>query len=173
MNDFLQSIRNGNHKRYDGNRKQYGNYANRGNDRHRGHSSLQRTINKEYWPALKQVLDDIANYQKRMADADERRAQAEERKAEALECIAQHVTGLMPSVAATDPQDPSESLKQEDIEADNPEPEDALDIIRRMRSENVSYEKIAAYLTAEGIPMPSGKGKWRGPAVSRIYKQNL
>ena len=183
MNDFLQSLRNGNHKRFDGNsRKQYSNYNNRGNERPRGNSPLHRTINKEYWPFLKQVLEDVAAQQKRTADADERRAQAEERKADALEAIAQYVTHLIDPKAATagetEPDLSTEAPESATVVKDAPEAttstdqEKALKIIQEMRENRVSYEKIAAYLSAEDIPTLSGKGKWRGQTVSRIYQQN-
>lgn len=188
MNDFLQSLRNGNNKRFDGNsRKPYNNYNNRGNERHKGNGHLQRAISKEYWPVLKQALEDIATQQKRAADADERRAQAEERKADALETIAKHVTHLIapdsamgtennPDLhvetleAAADTEDAPETASPE-LSA-NADREKVLGIIHEMREDKVSYVKIAAYLTAEGIPTFSGKGKWRGPVISRMYQQN-
>lgn len=188
MNDFLQNLRNGNHKRFDGNRKQYNSYNNnRGNDRQRINGPLQRTINKEYWPVLKQVLEDMAAQQKRTADADERRAQAEERKADALETIAKHFVHLIAPNVSVDvenvPNVPVETSKAVADTEDTPEAaspelsantdrEEVLGIIHGMRKDKVSYENIAAHLTSEGIPTFSGKGRWRGQAISRIYQQN-
>ena len=187
MNDFLQSLRNGNNKRFDGtNRRPYNNH-NRGNERQKGNAPLQRTISKEYWPVLKQALEDITTQQKRNADADERRAQAEERKADALETIAKYVMHLIAPDAAIGVENDLD-LPVETIEAvvntedtletaklelsANADQERVLGIIHDMREDKVSYVKIAAYLTAEGIPTISGKGKWSGSVISRLYQQN-
>lgn len=188
MNDFLQSLRNGNHKRFDGNRKYNNNYNNRGNDRQRGRDNRNdygnRAIGKDYFPVLKQALEDISQNQKRIADANERRALAEERKANALESIAKRLCQLTGAEASADLQDLSEtpislpdcvstkeSLDDTPPSSDTFDQEKVLQIIQDMRGDNVSYEKIAAFLTAEEIPTASGRGKWRGQMVSKLYQQ--
>jgi len=190
MNDFLQSLRNGNHKRFDGNRKHYNGYNNRGNDRQRGkegrQESFQRAFGKEYLPVLKQALGDISENQKRIADAGERRALAEERKADALETIARRLVGLVgsdgPSVADESADGAVHHLGTDDAPAETPEMSEpstvdadkdrVLEIIDGMRRDRVSYERIAAHLSSEGIPTLSGKGKWRGQTVSRVYQEH-
>jgi hypothetical protein len=187
MNDFLQNLRNGNNKRFDNNRKPYNGYNNnRGNERAKGNASLQRTFTKEYWPALKQILDDMASQQKRAADAGERRAQAEERKADALENIAKYVIGLIAPQAATGVETapdltaaPSEAVADTTDAPETPAgpapragQENVPGTIHEMRQDKISYAKIAAHLASEGIPTPSGKGQWRAQMVSRIYQQN-
>ena len=147
MNDFLQSLRNGNNKRFDGTRKQYSNYSNRGNERNKGQHSLQRSFSKEYWPTLKQVLEDIAEYQKRMADADERRAHAEERKADALESIARHMAGQTDAQphgkpqASTNVDSPTNGEDTPEaplmVSPDNDSESEVLRIIREMRNDRL------------------------------------
>jgi len=119
MNDFFLYFRNGNHKRYDGsNRKPYNNYSNKGNDRPKGNGPLHRVINKEYWPVIKQVLEDVAVQQKRRADA-------EERKADALEAIAKYVMHLTgsdtQSSVETDPDLPVQAPETAATAEDSPE----------------------------------------------------
>jgi hypothetical protein len=47
----------------------------------------------------------------------------------------------------------------------------STDMIRDMRAQGFSYDKIARQLDMENIPTPSGRGKWRGQAVSKLLKQ--
>jgi hypothetical protein len=42
-------------------------------------------------------------------------------------------------------------------------------MICQLRSEGFSYAKIADILEAKGIPTVSGKGRWRGQSVQRLY----
>ena len=46
-----------------------------------------------------------------------------------------------------------------------------IDMIRDMRAQGFSYDKIARQLDVDNIPTPSGRGKWRGQAVSKLLKQ--
>jgi hypothetical protein len=45
------------------------------------------------------------------------------------------------------------------------------DMIREMRAQGFSYDKIARQLDAGNIPTPSGRGKWRGQAVSKLLNK--
>lgn len=47
----------------------------------------------------------------------------------------------------------------------------ALTLIRGMRDQGITYEKIASQLEAQGIPTVSGRGKWRGQAVSKLLTE--
>jgi hypothetical protein len=38
-----------------------------------------------------------------------------------------------------------------------------------MRAEGDSWEKIARRMDEQGIPTVSGKGKWRGPAIKKVW----
>jgi len=40
-----------------------------------------------------------------------------------------------------------------------------------MREQGFSYDKIARQLDMDNIPTPSGRGRWRGQAVSKLLKQ--
>lgn len=50
--------------------------------------------------------------------------------------------------------------------------EDLMAMIREMRATGLAFEKIAGELEQRKIPTVSGRGKWRGPAVSKLLKEN-
>jgi len=95
MDDFLHNLRTG--KRFDRNRKPHdGKFPSPDRQRNRdsGDGALLKAISGEHIPALKMIMEGIANNQKRMADAAEKRVAAEERKADAMETIAKHIKEL-------------------------------------------------------------------------------
>jgi len=95
MDDFLHNLRTG--KRFDRNRKPHdGKFPGPDRQRNRdsGDGALLKAISGEHIPALKMIMEGIANTQKRIADAAERRVAAEERKADAMETIAKHIKEL-------------------------------------------------------------------------------
>jgi hypothetical protein len=185
MDDFLYNVRTGAHKRQDGNRKQYGNYSNRGHDRQRAregrNGSLQRDGNQDQWSVIRKTLEDISGDQKRIAEASEREAKAAERQAEALENISVCLgyvpppkATVAPDIDETPPVSPLETEQPEDIPVEisaEAEREKIMAMILDMRKQNVSYVKIAAHLTSMGIPTFSGRGQWRGHAVSTLCRQ--
>jgi len=185
MDDFLYNVRTGVHKRQDGNRKQYGNYNNRGYDKQRAregrNGSSQRDGNQDQWSLIKKILEDISHDQKRIAEASEREARAAERQAEALENISVCL-GFVPPPKATGTPDTDEAPLESSLEADQPEDtpaetsaeterERTMAMILDMRKEGVSYVKIAAHLSAMRVPTFSGRGQWRGHTVSALCRQ--
>jgi hypothetical protein len=95
MDDFLHNLRTG--KRFDRNRKPHdGKFTGPDRQRNRdsGDGALLKAISGEHIPALKMIMEGIANNQSRIADAAERRVAAEERKADAMETIAKHIKEL-------------------------------------------------------------------------------
>jgi len=48
----------------------------------------------------------------------------------------------------------------------------AMKVIKAQRKKGLSFEKIARYLESRKIPTFSGKGKWRGQTVHKLYKKN-
>jgi hypothetical protein len=49
--------------------------------------------------------------------------------------------------------------------------ESVLGLIKEMRDKDLSYANIAYELETMGIPTFSGKGKWRGQTVHRLFQQ--
>lgn len=108
MNDFLQSIRNGQKdKRYNKNRRYYdGNndYNQANNDRRNGSEKRNRNsrsgfqndgLNHETLSAIKALLTELAETQKKNLEVESRRALAEERKADVLETVAGYLKDMV------------------------------------------------------------------------------
>ncbi len=202
MNDFLQSLRNGNNRRFDRNRKSYDGHYGSGSDRRKqrdsGFKSFRKNQESEQLTAIKKTLETMVEAQRRLADfgerlvkvqergirAGERLAKAEERKADSIELLVKHfIEGSvsLPKVvekeetpvvkeAAPKPE-PRVTAKKPGRKADYGARGNALKIIVKMRKEGVSYEKIARHLEAIETPTLSGKGKWHGHAVYRLFQQ--
>ena len=205
MDDFLHNLRTGKNKPFDRNRKQFDNNGYKNPDRqgpndNRRKDAFQRTPPVDHFPAIKILLGDISEGQRRLADIYERRATAEERIASALERIASSFFEKNPAVSAAGPEKKTDSDSRVIPETDKPvrvfqpatpkdissagktggaadaikpgmDRESVLEIIGVMRKEQFSYEKIARTLEAKGIPTFSGKGAWHSQTVSKLCHQ--
>ncbi len=212
MNDFLQSLRNGNNRRFDRNRKSYdGQYGGeRRKPRDSNFKSFRKNNESEQLTAIKKALETMVEAQRRLADfgerlvkvqergvrASERLAKAEERKADSIELLVKHFIGGSVTLPQALPQAiRKEEAVEEAVEEAMPQKEEepkpaprvaakkpgrkadygargnALKIIVKMRKEGVSYEKIARHLESIDTPTLSGKGKWHGHAVYRLFQQ--
>jgi hypothetical protein len=204
MDDFLHNLRTGKNKPFDRNRKQFDNNGYKNPDRqgpndNRRKEAFQRTPPVDHFPAVKILLGDITEGQRRMADIYERRAAAEERIASALERIASSFFEKKPATPAAWPEKKTdldsriipETVKP--VGVSNPAPLDAsgtkkpdgaadainpgmdrksvLETIGALRKEQMSYEKIARTLETQGIPTFSGKGAWHSQTVSKLCHQ--
>lgn len=188
MSDFLHNLRTGNLKpRYDRPRKNYDNPQHRNqNDRNFGkdrkgnyqkkvHTGDQLQEIKKHLESIAQTVESNFKAQEKAAVALERIAAVLEAatgiKADAatIEAAGATVRDESPAQTAAEPQATPEPAK-------NPEtPTLSKDVllatITEMRNDGVSFEKIAAELEKRGIPTVSGRGKWRGPAVSKLLKE--
>lgn len=202
MDDFLHNLRTGKNKPFDRNRKQFDNNGYKNPDRqgpndNRRKDAFQRSPPVDHFPAIKILLGDITEGQRRLADIYERRATAEERIASALERIAsgfseKTLTAPAPErqpgrdsriftesvkpVRASQPMTsdtsgPEETDREADAIKSGMDRKSILDMIGAMRKEQVSYEKIARTLEAQGIPTFSGKGAWHSQTVSKLCHQ--
>ena len=187
MNDFLHSLRTGKDKRYDRTRKGNDNVPYRPLDRHNGMDKRKRgnytksnaaenaylTIAK-LLPPVKTLLETIVEDKKDFLAI-------EERKAEAMEAIALYLQKLAGTGnGAVDPIDmqnetaeilTSTVVSESMDEVPAPVEMTADVMIRDMRAQGFSYDKIARQLDMDNIPTPTGRGKWRGQAVSKLLKQ--
>ncbi|MBI9082419.1 MAG: hypothetical protein JEZ11_02400 [Desulfobacterales bacterium] len=80
---------------------------------------------------------------------------------------AEAAPALDPETAATR----AESDPEPAVEASPDRLEVALTLIRGMRDQGITYEKIARQLETQGVPTVSGRGKWRGQAVSKLLAE--
>jgi len=187
MNDFLHSLRTGKDKRYDRTRRGNDNMPYRPGDRHnsmnkgkRGNYTKSNVAENAYvtiaklLPPVKALLETIVADKKDFLIVEERKAVAMESIALYLQKLAGGGNG---ESAPTDTQ--NEMAEKQDVDATIehteiiPAPvEIALtDMIKDMRAQGFSYDKIARQLDMDNIPTPSGRGKWRGQAVSKLLKK--
>ena len=205
MDDFLHNLRTGKNKPFDRNRKQFDNNGYKNPDRqgpndNRRKDAFQRTPPVDHFPAIKKLLGDITDGQRRQAEIDERRATAEERIASAMEKIASGFFEKNSAVPAAGIEKKIDRDSRTVPEAANPmrapqpampdavsgaaktappaeainsgvDRKSVLDMIGAMRKEQLSYEKIARTLEAKGIPTFSGKGAWHSQTVSKLCHQ--
>jgi hypothetical protein len=203
MDDFLHNLRTGKNKPFDRNRKQfdsngYKNPDRQGTNDNRRKDAFQRPPSVDHFPAIKILLGDISEGQRRLADIYERRATAEERIASALERLASGFSGNNPPsqpavseqkideqvlLTVVETAEPVSALQPEtttilsriEITDDSTQPEldrnRILEMIGDMRKEQMSYEKIARTLEAQGIPTFSGKGAWHSQTISKLCHQ--
>ena len=187
MNDFLHSLRTGKDKRYDRSRRTNDNTPYRPGDRHnsmdkrkRGNYSKSNAAENAYLtiakllPPVRTLLETIAADKKEFLEV-------EERKAVAMETIALYLQKLAGSgKEEIDPVDLKKETADKQTNAVFSENMDEIpaqcepsltDMIREMRVQGFSYDKIARQLDADNIPTPSGRGKWRGQAVSKLLNK--
>ena len=98
MDDFLHNLRSGKLKQTDRSNRPYGDQQYKGGsrrnmmDRRKGHFDNKESF--ERLTAIKEVLEALADTQKRMAEAYQARTRAEERKARAMEVLAKSLYRL-------------------------------------------------------------------------------
>ena len=181
MSDFLHNLRTGNLKpRYDRPRKNYDNPQHRNqNDRNFG---KDRKGNYQKKVHTGDQLQEIKKHLESIAQTVESNFKAQEKAAVALERIAtvlEAATGIEAAGAtvrdestaqpAEEPRTTPEPAK--DPEAPTLSKDVLLATITEMRNDGVSFEKIADELEKREIPTVSGRGKWRGQAVSKLLKK--
>ena len=187
MNDFLHSLRTGKDKRYDRTRRGNDSMPYRPGDRHnsmdkrkRGNYTKSNAAENAYLtiakllPPVKTLLETIVSNKKDFMEI-------EERKAVAMETIALYLQKVIGTGnGESDPVDLKKETADKQTNVVVSENTDEvpvlvdtapIDMIRDMRAQGFSYDKIARQLDADNIPTPSGRGKWRGQAVSKLLKQ--
>jgi len=177
MDDFLYNLRTGNNKQMDGNRKQYDGRNVRNLDRHRTRDKRNgfhhQKGTQDPFLIIKPLLEQIGESHKRMAVASERKADALISIAECLKTLsgletAPTKTDIIDSPSAPELEDEPKSKNPAKINAKT-DRDEVLDIIRKMREDKKSYDKIAQHLTSKGFRTFSGKDKWSRSAVSRLF----
>jgi histone H3/H4 len=185
MDDFLHRLRTGKDKRYDRSRRNYEPSQYRSMDRQNGMDRRKKggykqqssdqayTTIAKVLPAVKSLLEAIAEDRKQLTQLEERKTAAMEDIAVYLRKLAGFEEKIATKKIDVEPEETQEEPAQsaaEDIK-DGMDLEKTLQIIKNLREEEgLSFEKIAKHLDANGISTPSGRGRWRGQAVSKLYK---
>ena len=197
MNDFLHNLRSGKLNQQHRRKRSYDEQQYKGNKR-RGPMDRRKmeSDNIELINTLKDALQAVNETHNRIAAAHETLAKSEERKATAIEKIADnfHRIFYQPQIES-DAQLMSETLPamiaptaaKESPEAPGPSQSKAQDaevkkltastkmaifnLTREMREDGDSWAKIARAIAAKGYPTVSGKGRWRGDMVKKLYEK--
>jgi hypothetical protein len=195
MDDFLHNLRSGKLKHPDRGRRDYTDYKGPqrrvGNERRR--TDYYAKVTTENFALIKETLDALADYQKRIADTMAARERTEARIADALETIAatmgnrrledglskarrknhpetdEEITNRKTPTASAASQPIASTLRNKLSTKDKPE---LLKLIAAMRNDGHSWEKIARDFDDRDIATVSGKGKWRGPAIKKFWEAN-
>lgn len=183
MNDFLHSLRSGNQKRYDRSRKGYEGQSHT-NERQGGgrdsrkSSGPRRSMDTELLSTIRKLLEEVLDNQRYVAEMSERRIRVEERKAEAFEGIVELLKSRGTSIASVIPSPaPAPTVELGNISlpprTTGASRSKVVKQIVALREQGLSYEKIAQHLQAAGVPTLSGRGKWRGQTILRLFQGSL
>jgi hypothetical protein len=185
MNDFLHSLRN-NNRRFDRNRKSYDNNGNynhndrrrpkEGNFRHQRKNVDQETL-AEIREIKKNLQGMVAN-QTKLIDVIERIAVVLEQNAiidtgsAAAAAPAADPSGQesVDRLAGEPPVVPADTATTATVDGVGHRPQ-IISRINELRAKGMSYEKIAQRLDLEKVATLSGRGKWRGQSVYRLFQQ--
>lgn len=180
MTDYIQNFRNNTDKWFDRNRRPY-NGGPRGSsnsrrqsiDKRKGHQHFTDSQG-ENLSAIKTLLENIAENQKRQTDIEEKKVLAEERKAVAFEDICECLKELVGSNSfSLKKKEPEYEIADENgIEISDPDREMALNLIATMREEGATFDEIALQMEKEKIPTFSGRGKWHAQTVHKAFNQS-
>jgi len=151
-------------------------------------------------PTIKTLLESQNEDRKKLIVAEERKAAAMESIASLLKQISGGAADALPvlesieSFCENDACEPVEDEttpvpedagltaveQQQDAKAEKPAEEkaapgtkqkqDLVPMIKSLREQGYSYEKIARHLEENNIQTVSGRGKWRGQAVSKLIQ---
>ena len=122
---------------------------------------------RDVTPALNHFLKDMAESEKRIADAKIRKINAEIRAAQALSDIVESIKSQDISALNLKHQDkkPSKPMKEHHKKISK--------IIKTMRNKGATFAEIASYLDKENMPTFSGRGKWHAQTVHRFYEDKI
>lgn len=183
MSDFLQNLRN-NAKRQERNRRGYDNHNYQNQDRRQRDSRNGNTQRKGNYGGdpnlIKKALEEMTEAQKRVVATNQELISLEKRKVSAIEEIAALLQNILPGQApaiplqavaqavSETPAEPVAAVKETSPKHDR---SSIVRKIQKLRKEKMSYDKIASYLTTNGVPTLSGRGQWRGQTILRLSKE--
>ncbi|MDJ0785094.1 MAG: hypothetical protein QNJ22_24215 [Desulfosarcinaceae bacterium] len=177
MDDFLYNLRKSVEDRSkSGNRHADGNTV-RGGDRRCGMDRRNRRPQKHHndrrgYPhynrnlhEIRVLLEKMLAGQAQQRDIDEKRLALESRRTAAMERIAEILAGG--AGLKTEIEADSAVASETDAVAEPDAPTSAGELMKTLRAEGKSYDKIAKALEAAGFSTVSGRGRWRGQTVKR------
>ena len=198
MDDFLHNLRSGKLKQHDRSNRPFSDPQYKGGHRRGPMDRRKKDMeSSELLSAVKDVLESIAETQKRMVAAYEARNKVEERKARTMEVLAQNikrlfnphtddadmlfssgpVDGNAPTDGSEKPAPPAKANTKTAPQAKTTkkltteEREVLCELIDKLRTQGYNWEKIAREIVSRGYSTVSGKGTWRGVMARNLYEK--
>ena len=174
-------------------KRRKGPYRSQQNEQAQAYAAINKLL-----PTIKALLESQTEDRKKLIEAEERKAAAMESIASFLKQLSGGATDALPVLEsiesfcendACEPVGEESSLVPEGAEMQSDEqgvdPEEEkpaaeagqqtamhrdklVSMIQALREQGFSYEKIARHFEENQIPTISGRGKWRGQAVSKL-----
>ncbi len=196
MSEFLKNFRSTQNSRYSGRRNPYdghyyGQELRNGNERRAGSSSSKKapppppkddflTGLEELFPALKVLLETMADNQEELFELKQRNAANMEVIASAFTEIALALGGSMipQRVVERMPEKPEKEestqgitvadLEKEGMQSAASQKREVIKLMKKLRKKGGTYKEIAAFLNEKGIPTFSNNGKWHAQTIHRL-----
>ncbi|MDY0132136.1 MAG: recombinase family protein [Desulforegulaceae bacterium] len=182
MNEFLKQLRSQQKDKYPGsyrspmdNKRPYPHPDRRskGGDRRQPHSKsdLDLILNEfaKLIPELMVVMSRITETNEKIVDALDHKIEIEEERNLIFGSLARSIELLAEKGGSFIDASNSESVKIK--KASKEQKNKVLDLIVSLREDKSTYEEIADYLEAQGIPTFSNKGRWHAQTIHRLYQQ--
>lgn len=174
-------------------KRRKGPYRSQQNEQAQAYAAINKLL-----PTIKALLESQTEDRKKLIEAEERKAAAMESIASFLKQLSGGATDALPVLEsiesfcendACEPVGEESSLVPEDAEmqsdvqgVDTEEEKPAAEagqqtamhrdklvsMIQALREQGFSYEKIARHFEENQVPTISGRGKWRGQAISKL-----
>ncbi|MDY6904581.1 MAG: hypothetical protein SWH61_07840 [Thermodesulfobacteriota bacterium] len=158
MNDFLKNLRSNQgyqqQKQYPQKHKNTRNDSKGKNSNQKDGSDAVKVLLEELAPAIKQFLEKVADNQERMVAAHEKKVELLEKIEGNIPEYFRYATGFR---------------KQSRRRNIDERKQKILDMIKKLRDENMTYEEVAEYLDKNNVPTFSGRGRWHAQTIHRLY----
>ncbi len=149
-------------------------------------------------PTIKTLLESLTEDRNKLIEAEERKATAMEAIASFLKQLSGGATDALPVLESIEsfcendacepvgeesslvPEDAEMQADEQGVDTEEEKPaaeagqqtsmgrDELVPMIQALREQGFSYEKIARHFEENQIPTISGRGKWRGQAVSKL-----
>jgi hypothetical protein len=149
-------------------------------------------------PTIKTLLESLTEDRKKLIEAEDRKATAMEAIASFLKQLSGGATDSLPVLESIEsfcendvcepvgeesslvPEDAEMQADEQGVDTEEEKPaaeagqqtsmgrDELVPMIQALREQGFSYEKIARHFEENQIPTISGRGKWRGQAVSKL-----
>jgi hypothetical protein len=174
MDDFLYNVRTGNMKNMDKSNRRFDNNRYKSpnrqpaRDKRKGYVNY-RSLSTDQFSALKEMMAAISGNQ-------ERQTVAMEKIADLLDRLV-NMHSVPDAVAISSHPSPTVMVDSADAAveaAPSSRPmarAEMVALIHQMRNQGLSYEKIADEFESKQISTLSGRGKWRGQTIYRLFKE--